>query len=89
VFIYSDCCGSSGGFHRLHEKLANKWQPYAGFRLKMHANVDLIKFYASSGPADKSFADTDKGGMWSTAAFTSRTTNLNLDDNDNCNRIKA
>jgi len=55
----------------------------------MHANVDLIKFYASSGPADKSFADTDKGGMWSTAAFTSRTTNLNLDDNDNCNRIKA
>ena len=55
----------------------------------MHKNVDLIKFYSPAGAADKSFADLDHGGCWSTAAFTSRTTNLNLDDNDNCNRIKA
>ena len=79
--IYSDCCGASGSFNRLHYKIKTK-------ETVVHENIELIRIYSPASHQEKSFASTLEGGVWTNAAFRSKNT-LSLELNSTLTQLKA
>jgi len=62
VHIYSDCCGASGVFNRIHLKLMKK-------EIRLNKKIDLVRIYSTASHIERSFGYVNKGGVWSEAAF--------------------